>query len=430
MSTDRAEINRRVLVIDDMADIHDVYRRLLRPRPKAPQLEQLEASLFGPQPPSPTDASFDVDCALQGSEGLARVLRALDESRPYAMAFVDMRMPPGWDGLETIERIWHEDPDLEIVICTAYADYSDLDIVARLGASDQVLFLRKPFDAIEVRQLARALTEKWHLRQQVRLREAELERQVATRTRELGAANLRVVEDAEQKQARAVALDHAEQLAAAGRLAAGVAEKLDASLRVLAATVGDVSPARDELGRMSALVRGLRELCADRPTGATLDLNHAVTDAAELLHGGIAACAQLELSLGAVPPVPCSPVDINLVLLGLVDSAVQAVEAMKQETGRDGRIAISTRQEGGHGVVAISDTGRRVPAALRDRLFEARFSPDAGERPGLAIAKSIIVDQHGGQLTLDCDANDVSTVLLRLPLAIAGVRDDAARPTP
>src|SRR6185436_14896188 len=106
-----------------------------------------------------------------------------------------------WDGLETIERIWREDPDLEIVICTAYADYSDLDIVARLGASDQVLFLRKPFDAIEVRQLARALTEKWHLRQQVRLREAELERQVATRTRELGAANLRVVEDAEQKQA-------------------------------------------------------------------------------------------------------------------------------------------------------------------------------------------------------------------------------------
>jgi len=71
-----------------------------------------------------TDVEFEIDSAFQGQEGLAKVQHALNEGRPYAMAFVDVRMPPGWDGIETISRIWKMYPELQVVICTAYSDYS------------------------------------------------------------------------------------------------------------------------------------------------------------------------------------------------------------------------------------------------------------------------------------------------------------------
>jgi PAS domain S-box-containing protein len=83
------------------------------------------------------------------------------------MAFVDVRMPPGWDGIETIKQIWAECPQLQVVICTAYSDYQWQDITDKLGQTDQLLILKKPFDNLEVRQLACALTEKWSLARQV-----------------------------------------------------------------------------------------------------------------------------------------------------------------------------------------------------------------------------------------------------------------------
>jgi signal transduction histidine kinase len=93
---------------------------------------------------------------------------ARNEGRPYAVAFVDMRMPPGWDGLETIEHLWKTDPELQVVICTAYTDHSWEDIVRRLGHDDRLLILQKPFSSIEVSQLATSLTMKWNLGLQAR----------------------------------------------------------------------------------------------------------------------------------------------------------------------------------------------------------------------------------------------------------------------
>lgn len=199
MSADAPDSNNRVLVIDDMTELHDVFRKLLGPKPKTDDLMQLESMLFDSCDTSGSDVGFELDFASQGAEGLAHVRRALAEHRPYSMAFVDMRMPPGWDGLETIEAIWREYHDLEIVICTAYSEYSDRDIAARLGATDQVLFLRKPFDAIEVRQLARALTEKWTRRRRVQERLTELEHRVVALSRELAAVKAHAFEDNEHR---------------------------------------------------------------------------------------------------------------------------------------------------------------------------------------------------------------------------------------
>ena len=79
------------------------------------------------------------------------------------MAFVDVRMPPGWDGVETIARIWEVYPELQIVVCTAYSDYSWEEMRAKVGQPDNLVVLKKPFDNVEVQQLAHALTKKWLL---------------------------------------------------------------------------------------------------------------------------------------------------------------------------------------------------------------------------------------------------------------------------
>jgi PAS domain S-box-containing protein len=182
--------NRRVLVIDDNRAIHDDFRKILCPaHPDGLAAEETERAVFGTSSKAVVSPEFDVASAYQGQEGVLMVKLALQEARPYAMAFVDVRMPPGWDGIETTERIWEIDPDIQIVICTAYSDYSWDEMFAKLGRCDGLLVLKKPFDAVEAFQLAHALTEKWWLHQEFRRKMEALESRVAARTGELQQSN-------------------------------------------------------------------------------------------------------------------------------------------------------------------------------------------------------------------------------------------------
>jgi two-component system, NtrC family, sensor kinase len=166
--------NRRILLIDDMPTIHEDFRKILVAGPSATALNEAEAMLFGKSAPA-APVGFELDSAYQGRDGVAMVEAALQAGRPYAMAFVDMRMPPGWDGVETIERLWQVDPQVQVVICTAYSDHSWEDVLERLDARDRLLIVKKPFDMIEVSQLARTLTAKWALTQQAALQLSGLE---------------------------------------------------------------------------------------------------------------------------------------------------------------------------------------------------------------------------------------------------------------
>jgi anti-anti-sigma regulatory factor/DNA-binding NarL/FixJ family response regulator len=157
--------NRRILIVDDNEDIHHDFRRILEPGTNTSELDEMEASLFGVAPAAaPKPPVFELTSAYQGAEALAKVCKALEEGTPYALAFIDVRMPPGWDGIETLTRLWKEDPHLLAVICSAYSDYSWEDLSARLGQTDRMLILKKPFDPGEVRQMACALIEKWNHR--------------------------------------------------------------------------------------------------------------------------------------------------------------------------------------------------------------------------------------------------------------------------
>jgi CheY-like chemotaxis protein len=177
--------SRWILVIDDNPAVCEDFRKILQPNTVASSLLAARAALFEDTSLDETPEGFEVDCADQGQTGLAMVQSALQRGSPYAVAFIDMLMPPGWDGLETVDHLWSVDPELEIVICTAFVDLLRDRFFQRLEHSDKLLILRKPFDNIEVWQLASVLTRKWYLAQQVKHQLPALTAMVEQRTQEL-----------------------------------------------------------------------------------------------------------------------------------------------------------------------------------------------------------------------------------------------------
>jgi diguanylate cyclase (GGDEF)-like protein len=190
MASDPLNLRPRVLVVDDNKAIHEDFLKILGGYTGgSTELLAAERLLLGEAAGSAGRPTFQIDTALQGQEGVARVKQALMEEQPYAMAFIDMRMPPGWDGLETIQRLWELDPHVQVVICSAHSDYDWTEVVARLDHSDKLLVIKKPFEPIEVLQCANALTRKWENERTLRRQVEHLEHVVETRTEGLEAAN-------------------------------------------------------------------------------------------------------------------------------------------------------------------------------------------------------------------------------------------------
>jgi len=193
MSPSETPTTSRILIVDDNPSIHDDIRKILCGTPQGSRdFDEAKSLLFGHPSPRIQPLRFDIDSAHQGLEGLKMAEAADRDGRPYTLAFVDVRMPPGLDGVETVLRLWEKCPDLQVVICTAYSDYSWEEILRKLGKSDSMVILKKPFDNIEVLQLAHALTEKWRLSRRMKDHLADLDRLVGQRTLELQTANERL----------------------------------------------------------------------------------------------------------------------------------------------------------------------------------------------------------------------------------------------
>ncbi len=171
----------RLMIIDDNPSIHQDFIKILKTE-SANEIDKLSVELFGETQNAPDLPQFEIDVASQGQDGVKKISEALERGEPFALAFVDIRMPPGWDGIETIKRIWQIDKNIQIVICTAYSDYSWEDTVVHLGKTDNLLILKKPFDSVSVRQLASALTTKWMLAEKTRDYTSTLKQQVDDKT--------------------------------------------------------------------------------------------------------------------------------------------------------------------------------------------------------------------------------------------------------
>lgn len=189
-----SDIELHIMIIDDNPAIHQDFIKVLTTTTVSNEINDLDKQLFGDvQDLSRTTQvvndnalpQFIFDTAYQGKDGVEKIKQALEQGIHYSLAFVDIQMPPGWDGIETIKHMWEIDPDIQVVICTAYSDYTWEETVKELGIGDNYLILKKPFDLVSVRQLACALTRKWTLAKQAKRTTEMLQKTIEQRTESL-----------------------------------------------------------------------------------------------------------------------------------------------------------------------------------------------------------------------------------------------------
>ena len=158
----------RILVIDDNEMIYEDFIKILGDQSESnKELDQLVFNLFGDTKTATSNIQYQLDFAINGQLGLEMVKRAQHENNPYLITFVDMRMPNGWNGLKTIQEIWHVQENLNIVLCTAHSDISWEHIHASLPVNDRFLILKKPFDTFEVKQIALTFVRRHEIEQKL-----------------------------------------------------------------------------------------------------------------------------------------------------------------------------------------------------------------------------------------------------------------------
>jgi signal transduction histidine kinase len=461
--------NDRVLVIDDNQAIRADFKKILQPADqRTTGLDTAGAELFGESPDQFRSAGFALDAAPSGEEGLALVQAARAKGQPYALAFVDVRMAPGWDGIETTARIFQCDPDIQIIICTAYSDYSWEEIITKLGQSDRLVILKKPFDPIEVLQLAHSLSGKWELGQKVRSRLDELEVIVATRTSELQAANDQLKTELAERARTEEFLRQSQKMDAVGRLAGGIAHDFNNLLTVIR---GFVQCLTSEMHPNATVTEALHEIDAAAERAAKLtaqmlmfshkkqlqlqsvNLNEIVAQFGGMLMRslgeGITQIAAeynqamqsgmllrslgediiLEIQTGNTPlPVRADPVMIELVVLNL---ALNARDAMPH----GGRLVIITSmldikeedcrrnaraRPGKFACINVEDTGCGITPDALPHLFEPFFTTkEAGQGAGLGLASAYgIVKQHEGWIEVESEPDHGSRFKVFLPFEV------------
>jgi signal transduction histidine kinase len=418
--TDRAP---RILVVDDDPAVLDAYRRILL-APPADRLGAARSALFGePKAESPVLAfAPDVVVVDQGQAAIDAVASAT-ATGGFAMAFVDMRMPPGLDGFTTIERLWTLDSDLQVVIASAYTDVPWGEISARFGFTDRLLFLKKPFDAVEARQMAWALCKKRELLREARQRERSLELRVAERTRELARAT-RVAQDAAESRLQFLAnmsheirtpltaiLGFAEMLRdpACGESDRRLhVETIDRNSQHLLQLVNDVL----DLSKLEA-----KQLLVDEQPA---DLEGVVRDVVAFLQP-VAHGKGLGLVVEAIGELPSllrtDGGRVRQILLNLVGNAIKFTTQGSVTV----RVAMADVAMAPWFTIAVVDTGIGIAADRLPNLFEPFVQADSstsrrfgGTGLGLSISRRL-ANVLGGNVAVVSESGNGSTFTLALP---------------
>jgi len=433
--------HRRVLVIDDNPAIHEDFQKILATPEGSTSLDALESVLFGAPQTRNGPYLFEVDTASQGEEGIRCVRDGLSGGRPYALAFVDIRMPPGIDGVETTARLWQEDPDLQVVLCSAYADYSWEEVAHRLGISQRLLILRKPFDNIEVRQMAHALAEKWELARQSRRRMDDLAQAVAERTQELEATHARLRQEIEDRARLEARMAHLHRMEALGRLAAGMANEVSSPLGFVSSNLNHLrlalekqlaggtleepadlldacKDALDGTERLKRIVQDVKAFArVDQQPGSAVDVRKVLEQSITQAERSLGSRVRLVRDFHEVPPVHASERGLEQVFLHLLVNAAQALPEAHPEPW----VRVATRQQDTAVLVEVQDNGSGIAPEHLSRLFEPFFTTKpvgTGTGLGLSICHGIVT-RLGGDILVDTVKGQGTTFRVLLPAAPA-----------
>jgi signal transduction histidine kinase len=435
MNNGTKEMIHRVLVIDDNPDIHKDFQTILLEEQDSAELNTLRAEVFGDNAyESAPRSKYELDFATQGKEGNEKVKKALSEDHPYELVFVDMRMPPDWDGLTTIEHIWKTDPNIQVVICTAYSDHSWEEITERLGKSENLLILKKPFDSAEVAQLASALTQKWILARQASMKMGHLEQMVEERTQELKRTNERLEQEITERkrteQQQAKLLKEVENINQELKdFAYIVSHDLKAPLRGIKALANwlstDYADKFDEEGReqmnlllsrvqrMHNLIDGVLQYSRVgrvKEEWVAVNLNTLVPEVIDMVAPpqNIAITVENEL-----PTIKCEETRIMQVFQNLLSNAVKHLDKPQ------GQIKVNCVEEDGFWKFSVTDNGPGIEQKHFEeifKMFKTLSVRDEFENTGvgLTVAKKI-VELYNGKIWVESKVGKGSTFFFTLP---------------
>lgn len=455
VAQDPLHVNHRILIVDDNTTIHEDFRKILSPTDFGEtDLNMIESAVFGDEQTSKSMPPFELAFAAQGDGAVRLVEMGLQQGRPFALALVDVRMPPGMDGIATIKSLWRIQPDLQVAICTAYADYSWDDIVDHLGMSHRLMILKKPFDPIEVIQIANGLTSKWAYERESSLRQLGLQTKLWDNTKRMEDTYARLRQEHEDRLRLEEDLRKMQKMDSLGGLAAGIAHDFNNVLTVIqghlsmnlmngdqptgiAESMGEVLLAARRAADLTKQLLNFtsRDYKAPRPISLILEVESEV----EMLKRTLGNQVTIETSFtDDLPDVMADPGSLGQVVLNL---AVNAKDAMP----KGGKITIGTRlteianedaaravhpdaRSGQFVILSIADNGSGMPAEILKQIFDPFFTtkePGKGTGMGLAMVRGL-ARHMGGWVTVSSVAGTGTEFQLYLPVAGNGVESDGA----
>lgn len=437
------EINKRILIVDDNEAIHRDFRKILAPRLLSKtNVDNIESALFGDdedfkETSNPADG-YELEFAFQADAALTMVKKAEEESSPYAIVFTDVRMPPGKDGIHLVGLLLKASPYVEIVIVTAYSDYSWDQLSEKFGWTDRILIQRKPFDGITIKQICSTLTKKWALGCEERKKAARMSSNLATLERRVEERTARLAQAFKELQNFAYIVSH--DLRSPLVSIRGFVSELRFDLEKVLQAVDLLLPNLDEI-QQSVLAITLRENipeAMDFIDTSTSKMDHLIKGILKLARLGHRKFSYELVDFSEVVAqqlkVLAYPIEKDTVKVEVDDlpKAITDRLALEQIIGhllsnaikylkpnQPGEIQISGRcAEDGRVTIAISDNGRGIhkdDMPLIFEIFQRGSERDVpGEGMGLTYVKTLL-QRLGGLIWCDSSPDDGATFCFSLP---------------